>query len=222
MPSPTLDPADVYLDLSVSFDDDLTYLVEHLESSVRAGLTSPTALAASLPDLLLEYEVEPSTVVDALSAPAPAGTTALDLLALALDHLVTRQRAAEATWTGPTDADRLADAFTSLEASGVIARMDFTCCGTCGHYEINGEVTPGTNPAGYTFFHQQATESMAAGHGVHLAFGSFDPDATATTEALIGARVRDALLAAGLTPQWDGTAERTVFVPLLWRKRMPA
>ncbi len=39
-------------------------------------------------------------------------------------------------WGGPTDCDRLDQAFANLEKQGIVARQDFTCCSNCGSTEI--------------------------------------------------------------------------------------
>jgi hypothetical protein len=65
----------------------------------------------------------------------------------------TRKRQREATLAvgRRTDRDKLADAFRSLRKAGIVARMNFSCCGTCGHYELseNGK------GRGYVFYHRQ-------------------------------------------------------------------
>ncbi|WP_289231795.1 DUF6891 domain-containing protein [Barrientosiimonas endolithica] len=47
-----------------------------------------------------------------------------------------------ASGRGPSDYDRLAAAFRQLEQEGVVARMNFTCCSSCGFTEIDDERTP--------------------------------------------------------------------------------
>lgn len=140
-----------------------------------------------------------------------------DLLALA-EKLVNEawavREAEELTWgTAPTDCDRLDHAFTALEAAGIVARQNFTCCQTCGHAEIRDEVEG--EPDGYAFYHQQDTDSAVEGGGVMLAFGTFgegDPLA-------IGHRVAEALKAHGLRVDWNGSVDRRIHVQLTWRRR---
>lgn len=51
-----------------------------------------------------------------------------------------------------TDRDKIAVAFKNLRKQGIAARMNFACCGTCGHYEMaekHGSMGP------YVFYHQQ-------------------------------------------------------------------
>jgi len=64
-------------------------------------------------------------------------------------------------WREPGDYDRMAAAFARIQQQGVPARMNFTCCQTCGIDEIDDERTPLRRAAageypwrewGYTFF----------------------------------------------------------------------
>lgn len=135
--------------------------------------------------------------------------------------------AEQRTWPATTDADRLDDAFAELDAGGVVARMDFTCCQTCGVAEIDDEVRPGQEPVGYVFFHQQDSERLGDDDAVLLlsfgAFGIADADAYEAAALAVGHRVRAALERAGLTVDWPGTTSRRIAVTGLdWRRRLPA
>jgi hypothetical protein len=148
----------------------------------------------------------------------------------------------------PDAADRLARAFALLEDRGIVSRMDFTCCQTCGHAEIGDEVEEGVDARGYTFFHRQDSERIADGD-VMLAFGSFGPHADldaalfAAAEAdedtpererarelamsrsgeLIAEEVVRTLRDTGLTVDWDGTAGTRIRVALpTWQRPLPA
>lgn len=48
--------------------------------------------------------------------------------------------AEQATWPAVTDCDRLDRAFEALNAGGIVARHDFTCCQNCGFAEIGAEI----------------------------------------------------------------------------------
>ena len=64
-------------------------------------------------------------------------------------------------------------AFAALEEEGVIARLNFTCCGTCASAEIWDEIDDNREWKGYIYFHQQDTESLAESGGTYVGFGSF-------------------------------------------------
>lgn len=156
------------------------------------------------------------------------------------------------TWREPGDHDRLAAAFTDLAHQGVVARMNFTCCQTCGTDEIDDERTP--DPAGgrypwrewaYTFFHQQDAERLADEPAVlFLSFSAFrasphlDPalvqaaragDADARrrvrveTDREVGTLVATAIRAHGLTVDWGGDPDQRLRVPITgWRRPLPS
>ena len=130
-------------------------------------------------------------------------------------RLWTARLAEQETWPATTEVDRLLTAFETMEARGIVARADFTCCGNCGHTEIGAEAEDGAR--GYVFFHQQDTERAAEGGGLYLAYGAF---ANGDTSA-IGREVVDTLTAADLPTTWDGTADQRILVsPLNWQLRL--
>lgn len=94
-----------------------------------------------------------------------------------------------------TDPERLTAAFRALEASGITARENFTCCRGCGMAEIGAERE---DARGFVFFHAQVVEHAGVGHEVVAA-----------------------LDAAGLSTQWDGSPGTSIGVtPLDWRRRL--
>ncbi|MGW4758058.1 DUF6891 domain-containing protein [Streptomyces chartreusis] len=122
----------------------------------------------------------------------------------------------QAAWEGVTDPERLAAAFRALEASGITARENFTCCRGCGMAEIGAERE---DARGFVFFHAQVVEHAAEGHGLALYYGGFD--GSEETTAGIGHEVVAALDAAGLSTQWDGSPGTSISVtPLDWRRRL--
>lgn len=126
------------------------------------------------------------------------------------------------TWPDITDCDRLDAAFDDLEAHGILARQNFTCCQTCGHAEMKAEIdearADGRRVAGYVFFHRQDTDYAVDGHGLFLAFAATVRGETAA--AAIGRRVAEAVTRQGLAVSWDGSAETRVRVPMQWKKRL--
>lgn len=124
-----------------------------------------------------------------------------------------RRKAEEATWVGGSDHARLAGAFTELEVKGLVARMNFTCCNTCGTAEIDDErtpldaVTPGEYPFrewAYTFFHQQDAELLAEMPAtLHLTYSSFRPAPDTDPGLLAVARTGDQRARRQLMAQTD-------------------
>lgn len=126
--------------------------------------------------------------------------------------------AEEASWPAVTGPDRLQAAFTGLEGSGITARMDFACCNSCAFGEIGEQAAEGAR--GYVFFHHQDTERVAESGVLWLTYGAFPGSPSSTVS--IGEEVANALTAAGLTVDWDGTPERALKIPAMdWRKRLP-
>ncbi|MGW2400179.1 DUF6891 domain-containing protein [Kitasatospora sp. NPDC001664] len=183
-------------------------------------------------------EADRTLLEDRLRLELAAGYTDLDGLAeLAEDHLITAERrpvspaqaralarrlwlervGEQSAWQGETDPERLARAFAALERSGITARENFACCGSCGHAEIGG-VAP-AEARGFVYFHAQSTEHAAAGHGLTLHYGAFEGSDTTTLD--VGHEVVAALQGVGLRTDWDGTRERALTVtPLDWRRRL--
>ena len=157
-----------------------------------------------------------------------------------------QREAVQATWSDPGDWGRLDRAFAELEQSGWVARMNFTCCQTCGHAEIGDERTGGEHS--YVFFHWQDTEHLAdPGPNLYVSYSYFEThpgvdrdlvDAAEDTEdpglreraaaqharieTAVGATLVECLRRHGLTVEWDGSHETRPFVALRdWRKPLP-
>lgn len=130
--------------------------------------------------------------------------------------------ARQATWPDVTDCDRLDRAFEALNAGGIVARHDFTCCQNCGFAEIGAEIEAaleaGVDVSGFTFYHQQDTDSATEGGGLYLSYGHVDGgDANAIA---VGRVIESALNAAGLETVWDGTVGQRIHVRLTWQRRV--
>lgn len=127
----------------------------------------------------------------------------------------------ERAWPAQTDCDRLDAAFADLETEGVIARQNFTCCGTCGASEIWDEIEAaqqeGRSVRGYAFFHMQDTESAVEGYGLYLNYGACEEGEPAAVA--VGHDIVAALTAHGLQTNWDGTYAKRIAVSLDWKKR---
>lgn len=72
----------------------------------------------------------------------------------------------------------LSRAFAELNDLGVLARENFTCCGTCAATEIHDEQDDSRHWYGYLWFHQQDTQSLIASEdgSVYLGYGVFTPE----------------------------------------------
>ncbi|WP_437032834.1 DUF6891 domain-containing protein [Streptomyces sp. enrichment culture] len=134
-----------------------------------------------------------------------------------VDRLWLERVAEQATWEGVTDPERLTRAFTMLQAAGITARENFSCCRTCGDAEIGGAGEP--DARGFVYFHSQCTDSAVAGHGLTLLYGGFD--GSPQTTMAVGHEVVSALDTAGLRTEWDQDPNRAITVtPVDWRRRL--
>jgi hypothetical protein len=127
------------------------------------------------------------------------------------------QLRAEMEWPAMTDCDRLDAAFHELESRGVVARQDFSCCGTCGAAEIADEMETLPSARGYAFFHMQDTEGAVGGTGLYLSYGSIDEEEKPALD--IAHEIVAMLRKHGLNASWDGSWSKRIFVPLDWKRR---
>ena len=127
----------------------------------------------------------------------------------------------QASWTAPTDCDRLDAAFAALEKSGIVARQNFSCCGSCGAGEIVDEMETvqeaGATVRGYVFYHEQDTDGAVERGGLYLNYGSAEEEEMPALR--IGHEIVAALQQQGLTVVWDGTWEKRIHVDLDWQRR---
>lgn len=186
-------------------EEDLEWMRKIIQIELAGGYRSR--------DEILESAVDSVDSMDAGTAQAEAERMYAELAAALMEE--------QKSWPTETDYDRLDAAFQSLEEKGIIARQDFSCCGNCGSYEIWDEVDAvakaGGPTVGYTFFHQQDTESAADGYGLFLAYGSCEKGKEAALD------VADSIIAEmeahGLTTKWSGKLTERIFVEMDWKRR---
>jgi len=129
--------------------------------------------------------------------------------------------AGQAKWSSPTDCDRLDAAFAELEESGIVSRQNFSCCQNCGSYEIGDEMRKrfdeGLPVRGYTFYHQQDTESAVEGFGLCFAYGSTEEPVESSIA--IGNEICNVLRKHDLKPEWDGSIKKRISLRMEWKRR---
>jgi hypothetical protein len=142
-------------------------------------------------------------------------------------HLVSRvlakHKSEELGWQGPTDCDRLDAAFARMEKEGIVARQNFSDCGTCGAAEIQEEAdalaAKGTKVKGYAFYHMQDTEGAVDGSGLYLSYGAIGSDGDAA-DLKVGHTVLRTLKQHGLRAEWNGKIEQRIGIhDLKWQRR---
>ena len=139
--------------------------------------------------------------------------------------------AEQAGWAGESDYDRLDAAFADLAAAGVVARMNFTCCNTCGTTEIDDERTPDPDAAegaypfqewAYAFFHSQDAERLAdTPADLYLTYSSFRPAPDIDPELMARARAGDEDARKQVVSHTDATVGRIVVDALTARGLTP-
>lgn len=187
-------------------DEQTDMLGEHIRRDVAAGFYDEDAILTNAA-AAFEDEIDAATL----------RREAQRLLRAALAE----QAEAMRDWPERTDCDRLDDAFDALEAGGVIARHNFTCCGTCGSAEIWDEIgaveDAGGSPRGYAFYHMQDTEHAAEGEGLYLNYGACEEGEEAALA--VGREIVAQLEAHGLSTDWDGSWGQRIGVTLDWKRR---
>ena len=185
-----------------SFDE----LREFIAQRVREGFESPHELVENAHDWAYgRYERD-----DLLP----------EVKRLTAEALASHQ-AEQAGWGPTTDCDRLDTAFASLDAQGIVARQDFSCCNNCGFTEIWDEVEKEEQQhpvEGYVFYHLQCTERAIKTGQLLLAYGCVEDDLQAFVA--IANKIVAELIKAGLKASWGGTAGHPIVIEgLVWRRR---
>ncbi|MEQ1823688.1 MAG: hypothetical protein ABL949_14360 [Fimbriimonadaceae bacterium] len=124
-------------------------------------------------------------------------------------------------WPEVTDCDRLDAGFAELNNRGIVAIQNAVCCQTCGaaqaHEECNRRLDAGSRIRGYTFYHEQDTESAAEGYGILLSYGSRKRWTLAHLN--IAREVVRVLKSHGLNVTWSGKLNKRIVVDLKWQRR---
>jgi hypothetical protein len=187
-------------------DDVIDQLPEQIEDDVNAGFRE-------------EWEIE-EVAVEAFEGEVERATLEAAVARLTAVAIEAHARA-QATWPAVTDCDRLDAAFAEMEARGIVARQNFSCCNNCGSAEIWGEVgdaqAEGRVVHGCTFYHEQDTQRAVAGGGVLLGYQAVADGDPAM--AAVGREIVDVLRAHDLRPEWDGSPRNRIHVPLDWKRR---
>jgi hypothetical protein len=125
------------------------------------------------------------------------------------------------TWQFETDCDKLDKVFNLLEDRGIVARQNFTDCQTCGNFEIKEEIENFSNnavPIGYTFYHEQDTDSAFEYGSLYLSYSSIDDSDKESLK--IGKTIVGMLEKFGFSVKWDGTINQRICIEGIdWKKR---
>jgi hypothetical protein len=127
------------------------------------------------------------------------------------------------SWPEVTDFDLLESAFNRLSESGILAKHNAECCQTCATGQVlalvKDALKEGKQIRGYTFYHEQDTESAIDSGILYISYGSVEGGDDASIN--IGKEVAAALLQIGLKVDWDEIINKRIAVPFNWRRRWP-
>jgi hypothetical protein len=118
------------------------------------------------------------------------------------------------------DKDKLNHAFRQMRHAGLVARQNFSCCGSCAGYELTTDIVAmpakkRANVKGVCFYHRQDAERLNRGGDLYLGFGPVDSTEhgqIGLETVQVGRLVVRALELAGLGYEWDGTASQCILV----------
>lgn len=180
-------------------------LREFIAYRVREGFESPHEIAENAHDWAYERYERDDLLPDIKRLTAEA---------------LAAHRAEQAGWGPATDCDRLDAAFAALNARGIVARQDFSCCNNCGFTEIWDEVEQAEKHQpveGYVFYHLQCTEPAVKMGQLLMAYGCVEEDLEALQR--VGNTIVAELRRVGLNASWGGTAAHPIVVDgIVWRR----
>ena len=106
-----------------------------------------------------------------------------------------------------------------LRVAGFLARANFSCCGSCGSYEMavkgDDSIAKGRTPNGCCFWHRQDESGWWDSGYLHLRYGGFDTTKNGKfgwDDNRIGAFICETLARNGVDFDWDGDVNRTIIV----------
>jgi len=184
--------------------DDLAYHRETVTLLIASGFFNEDDLETYLADMAFDPDAAPHA--------KPVRETALAAFAA--------KRAAEAGWPAVTDWDRLAAAFTALEAGGILALHNAGMTTSDAHgdaWDLIGRAPKGAW-RGFAFYHGQDVERAVNGGSLFIGFDAVADGADAKRG--IGNEIVATLKAQGFAPEWNGDPETRIDVPgITWQKR---
>ncbi len=117
---------------------------------------------------------------------------------------------------------KLTDAFKLLRKEGLIAKQNFSCCGSCATYEIGEQAKKrakkfGKFPKGYVQYNRQSTEGIETFGSVNISYGAFYSRndirrKECFTDLEIGRLIEAKMKEVGLKTKWDGDVHKCVNV----------
>ncbi|MFC0027934.1 DUF6891 domain-containing protein [Micromonospora chaiyaphumensis] len=126
-------------------------------------------------DWILRGEDDPDEFVEFFDDDEQRHDASDEELRAAYEKALVARREQQRQWGAVRS--NLTRAFADLNELGVLARENFSCCGTCAAAEIHDERDGSRHWQGYLWYHQQDTESLLASEDgeVYLGYGAYPP-----------------------------------------------
>jgi hypothetical protein len=147
----------------------------------------------------------------------------------AIVEAMMQHRRQELAHGGRSSYERLRRAFEKMQENGLLARENYWCCQTCALSAISAEIEEGIERGeplrGYVLFHSQDTDCAVEDGVLFLRYGGVttEPARTAPMAAKeIGGEIVALLRRADFRPEWSGSPEDVIHLPIEWDKRPPA
>ena len=92
--------------------------------------------------------------------------------------------------------------FSELRSHGFVARMNFSCCSTCGSYELS-EKARDLGLEKVVFYRQQDEAALLSSGELSVRYFSMNEDKDRTADTLVGSEVFDMLRKHGVYAEWE-------------------
>jgi hypothetical protein len=150
--------------------DGVSFLPSRIPAAARSGIEE------EIWTWIVRGEDDPAEFVEYLDDEEERHGLTDDELTAAYRRALAVRRDQQRSW-GPVRSN-LTLAFDELNARGVLARENFSCCGTCASAEIHDERDDSRHWHGYVWYHQQDTDSLIAdpSGSVYLGYGVYPPE----------------------------------------------
>jgi hypothetical protein len=143
------------------------------------------------------------------------------VIARSTDEHLAAQELEQATWTQPTDCDRLDAVFAELEEAGLLVGQNYGETqddAIADLSEVFDEHPETENLRGYVFYTHQDLERVIESGTLALGFGMANDDGPNAT--LVGKTIAEAFKQAGFQVKWNGKLNARIEVMQLeWKKR---
>lgn len=193
-------------------EDSQDYYIYKAKNELR-GLRDKDSLSEYLAEFILEDIQDTNEDVPSVEV---LEQQINKLIPSIIEKAITQCHEEEKSWLDKTDCDKLTEAFSELSKNGIVAKENFTCCSSCGSYEIGNHALQGDY--GYVFYHQQDTEKALEGYGIYLGYGTVGLAKKSLEE--ITEQIVQTIQRHGLKVDWNGSFDRKMFIEINWKKRI--